>query len=112
MGSYVMAIYRPKEDKDVELLGCVRSHMDVLRQEDLVSDVEPIMLRSKDGTILEIFEWKSEEAFDAAHRNPHVRALWERFSQCCTHATLGSLPEAEKAFPHFETLETELPYAD
>ena len=112
MGSYVIAIYQPKDGKDVELLGCVRSHIDVLRDEDLVTEVEPLLLRSPCGSILEIFEWKSEEAVAAAHHNPAVRSLWERFNECCTYGTLSSLPHADKPFPHFELLDVELPYAD
>jgi hypothetical protein len=109
---YVIAVYQPKCDKHVELVGCVRSHMEALREEDLVSDVGSLMLRAQDGSIIEIFEWKSDEALSASHRNPKVRALWARFAECCKPGTLATLPEAMEPFPHFEVLETELPYGD
>ena len=112
MGSYVIAIYQPKDGKDVELLGCVRAHIDVLRAEDLVTEVEPLVLQAPDGAILEIFEWKSVEAVAAAHQNPAVRALWGRFEECCTYGTLAELPHADRPFPHFAPLDMELPYAD
>ena len=109
---YVIAVYQPKCEKHVEMLGCVRSNMEALREADLVSTAEPIMLRAQDGAIIEIFEWKSDEAFNAAHPNPHVRALWARLTGCCAPGTLAALPEAMKPFPHFEVLHTELPYGD
>ncbi len=52
--------------------------------------------------IVEIFEWKSPEAVEAAHKNAAVLALWNRFSACSTFATLAELPGAATPFPHFE----------
>jgi hypothetical protein len=36
-------------------------------------------MRSADGTIIEIFEWVSQEAIAGAHSNSAVLALWKRF---------------------------------
>ncbi|HEY1580986.1 MAG TPA: hypothetical protein VGF82_28290 [Terracidiphilus sp.] len=36
-------------------------------------------MRSADGTIIEIFEWVSQEAIAGAHSNSVVLALWKRF---------------------------------
>ena len=112
MGEYVIAIYRPKEGKEAELLGCVRSHLPVLRAEDLVTEREALVLRAPDGAIVEIFEWKSAEAVAAAHDNAAVRALWARFDACSTFGTLSTLPGAETPFPSFELINPDLPYSD
>ena len=40
-------------------------------------------MRARDGMIIEISEWKSREAIDAAHKNPNVLALWEKFFAVC-----------------------------
>jgi hypothetical protein len=112
MGEYVIAIYRPRDGMESDLMGCVRSHMPVLREENLVTEREALVLRAPDGAIVEIFEWKSREAVDAAHHNPAVRALWARFDACSTSGTLESLPGAGAPFPHFELIDPDLPYAD
>jgi hypothetical protein len=112
MGAYVIAVYRPKQGKEAELLGCVRSHMPVLRAEDLVTEQEAVVLRAPDGAIVEIFEWKSEEAVAAAHTNAAVRALWARFDACSTFGTLATLPGADTPVPHFELIQADLPYSD
>jgi quinol monooxygenase YgiN len=108
MGAYVIAIYKPKPGQDAELLACVRAHLPILRQEDLVTEREALVLRAPDGALLEIVEWKSQDAVDAAHHNAAVRALWARFDACCTFGTLAALPGADGPFPHFALVEPEL----
>lgn len=108
MGEYVIAVYRAKEGKDTDLLGCVRSHMPVLRAEGLVTEREALVLRAPDGAIVEIFEWASKEAIEKAHHNEAVKALWARFDACCTFGTLATLPGADGPFPHFELLRSDL----
>jgi hypothetical protein len=59
------------------------------------------ILCAENGTLLEIFEWTSQAAIDAAHANPAVLALWERYAACCDYVTLCDLPEARAVFPGF-----------
>jgi len=65
-GVCVIAAYRPKPGKEDGLLELVRSRVPTLRQEGLVSDRAPTIMRAGDGTIIEVSEWKSREAIDAA----------------------------------------------
>jgi quinol monooxygenase YgiN len=102
MGHMVIAAFRPKPGKDADLLACTRDHLPILRAEGLVTERPSVVLRAQDGSLLEIFEWKSQAAVDAAHTNPRVLALWERYSACCDYITLGDLAEAASMFPHFE----------
>jgi hypothetical protein len=98
----VMALFRPKPGKDGELLACMRDHLPVLRGEGLATDRPSTILRASDGTLVEIFEWASQAAIDAAHHNPAVGKLWSRYSACCDYVTLADLPEAREMFPGFE----------
>jgi quinol monooxygenase YgiN len=102
MVNMVIAAFRPKPGKDADLLACTRDHLPVLRAEGLVTERPSVVLRAQDGSLLEIFEWKSQGAVDAAHTNPRVQALWERYSACCDYITLGDLAEASSTFPHFD----------
>jgi len=102
MGQMVIAAFRPKPGKESDLLACTRDHLPILRAEGLVTARPSLVLRAHDGSLLEIFEWQSQAAVDAAHANPRVLALWKRYEACCDYITLGDLAEARSMFPHFD----------
>jgi len=101
-GVVVIVAYRPKPGKENELVDLVRGRVPTLRKEGLVSDRVPTIMRSRDGTIVEVSEWKSREAIDAAHKNPNVLAMWNQFFALCDCVPLKSLAEAEEMFAGFE----------
>jgi quinol monooxygenase YgiN len=103
-GIIVIVAYRPKPGRESELLEIVRSRVPALRKEDLVTDRVPVLMRAKDGTIIEVSEWKSREAIEAAHGNPRVLALWDEFFAVCDCVPLKTVPEAETMFAGFEPI--------
>jgi len=78
-GVCVIVAYRPNSGKESELLELVRSRVPTLRKEELLTDRAPIIMWARDGTIIEVSEWKSQEAIEAAHKNPNVLAMWNKF---------------------------------
>ena len=42
-------------------------------------------MRAVNGSIVEVFEWKSSEASNQAHKNVAVQALWAEFSEVCDY---------------------------
>lgn len=106
MSEIVIAAYRPHEGKQDALLEVVREHFTVLRAEELVTERAPIVMRSRiDGTIVEVFEWRSAEAVEAAHTNERVLEMWRRFSAVADYVGMASLSECEQPFPHFDPVE-------
>ena len=105
-GIIVIVAYRPKPGRDAELLELVRARVPTLRKEDLVTDRVPVIMRAKDGTIIEVSEWKSHEAIEAAHKNPRVLAMWDKFFTACDCIPLNTVPEAETMFAGFEPVPT------
>jgi quinol monooxygenase YgiN len=101
-GVVVIVAYRPKPGKESELVDLVRSRVPTLREEGLVTDRAPTIMRSRDGTIIEVSEWKSQEAIGAAHKNPNVLAMWNKFFAICDCVPLKTLAEAEEMFAGFE----------
>jgi hypothetical protein len=101
----VFALYRPHEGKGAELLKAVAMHYPVLRKLELITDRAPVVARAKDGSIVEVFEWVSEEAARKAHEHPEIAAVWESMGKVGDVAALSSLPEAQRPFPHFEPVE-------
>jgi quinol monooxygenase YgiN len=101
-GIIAVVAYRPKPGREHELLQLVRSRVPTLRKEGLVTDRMPTVMRSRDGTLIEVSEWKSHAAIDAAHRNPNVLAMWDKFFALCDCVPLKTLAEAEEMFAGFE----------
>ena len=104
-GVVVIVAYRPKPGNEGELLDLVRSRVPTLRKEGLVTDRTPTMMRAGDGTIIEVSEWKSHEAIEAAHKNPNVLAMWNKFFAVCDCVPLKTLAEAEEMFAGFAPIE-------
>ena len=104
MGSISVACYKPKPGCDDALLEMVRNHLPPLRAEGLVTDRASIVMRAGDGTIIEVFEWVSQEAIAGAHNTPVVLELWKRFEGVCTYAIPSNIVEFSKMFAHFEPL--------
>jgi hypothetical protein len=100
----VFALYRPNAGKDAELLELVRRHCPTLRKYELITDRAPVICRSENGTIIEVFEWVSDDAHKRVHELPEIAAIWERMAQIGDMPALGSLPEAKHTFPHFTPL--------
>src|SRR5207244_7385737 len=102
IGICVIVAYRPTPRKEREVLALARDRVPTLRKEGLVTDREPVIMRAKDGTIIEVSEWKSREAIDAAHKNPNVLTMWDKFFAVCDCVPLKTLPEAEEMLARYE----------
>lgn len=97
----VIAIYRPKKDKLEELEVLVKKHFGTLKEYGLTTNRDSFLARSSDGSILEVFEWKSAEAAEKAHDHPAIAKVWEAMAVVCDFGSLEQLPEAKMRFPHF-----------
>ena len=93
MGSIAVACYKPRPGCEQALLDLVRNHLPPLRAEGLVTERASIVMRTADGTIVEVFEWVSKEAIAGAHSNPVVLDLWKKFEAVCFYETPSNLPE-------------------
>ncbi len=105
MTKIVFAIYRPNEGKDAELRALIAQHVPALRTLGLVTRRDPILVRSRDGAYVEIFEWISDDAARSAHEHPQIAEIWEQMGVVGRFAKLNQLPEATSEFPHFEPVE-------
>ena len=105
MGRFVIVAYTPKSGKEKDLLAAVRKHLEVLRAEQLVTDRPAYVMRAGEGSIVEIFEWRSAEAIEQAHSNPAVQALWEEFGAACDFTPISNLAEAQQMFAEFDAVD-------
>jgi quinol monooxygenase YgiN len=105
MGRIVIAGYRPKPGKSEALRALVGSHLSRLRAEGLVTARAAVVMEAEDGTILEVFEWRSKEAIVEAHDNDAVQAMWQEFAAVCDYVPVADVAEAQALFSEFSPLD-------
>lgn len=101
-GRIVIVGYKPKPGKINDLIRLVNQHHSRLGKIGLVTDRKPVIAKAEDGTVVEIFEWASEEAIQSAHEHPEVNKMWEEFSEVCEYVPVGELPEMSRLFSEFD----------
>lgn len=106
MSRVVIAAFRPKPGMSEELLRLVQRHWGVLDEQGLVTPRARFVMQAKDGTVVEVFEWKSPEAVERAHGNPVVLRLWSEFEAACDYVPIGALEEAGHLFSEFDAIAT------
>ncbi len=104
MSRFVIAAFKPKPGMQHALLAVVEKHWRVLQAQGLVTDRPRYAMQAGDGTIVEVFEWRSAEAVEQAHRNPAVLALWAEFETACEYVPVSALAEAQHPFSEFQAL--------
>jgi len=101
MGRIVIVAYKPKPGKAQALKALTKTHVPRLKKEGSVTDREAIMMETADGTIIEVFEWLSEEAIKNAHSSPEVLKMWGEYAEVCDYVPLNTLSEANAMFADF-----------
>ncbi len=105
MGCFAIVAYRPHPGKEQRLLELTREHLPILRSQGMATDRPSYAMRAADGTVIEVFEWKSREAIASAHENPVVQAMWARYGEVCDYIRLADLKECSDLFAGFEPLD-------
>lgn len=101
MGVMVIVAYRPRPGKQALLLDLTKEHLSVLCEQHLATERPSYAMQANDGTVIEVFEWKSKEAITAAHTNPVVLKMWERYAEACEYVPLASVKECSDMFAEF-----------
>ena len=101
MGRIVIVAYRPKAGKEKELYALTKTHYSILKQINLVTDLKPTIMLAKDGSVVEVFEWVSDEAIQQAHTHPEVLKMWAAYGEVCDYIPLNQLEESGDMFAGF-----------
>jgi hypothetical protein len=104
MGRIVIACYKPKPGKEASLRELMQEHMPILRSQKLVTERESVLMVAGDGTIIEVFEWRSREAIESAHTNPVIQEMWGRYAEVCDYVPVTTVAEAAQLFSEFDPL--------
>lgn len=104
MGRIVIVGYKPKHGKQAELEQLMKTHLPILHAAGLVTDRESIIVRAEDGTIIEVFEWKSKDAMNSAHEHAEVLEMWAAYEACCDYVPVAEIAEISNLFSEFTPL--------
>ena len=104
MGRFVIAAFKPKPAMQPQLLVVVEKHWRILHAQGLVTDRPRHAMQSADGTVIEVFEWRSPEAIEQAHHDPAVLALWAEFESVCDYVPISAVSESQQPFSEFQAL--------
>lgn len=108
-GVIVICAYRPLPGCEEALDDLVAEHAPSLRAAGFVTARAPVIAKAKDGTVVEVFEWASQQAIDLAHADEMVRAIWERFEAVCETVPVAEVAEAKDLFSAFAPVEGRSP---
>jgi hypothetical protein len=97
----VIVAYKPKAGMESKLKKLAIDHYPRLKAQQLVTDRTPILMEAQDGTIIEVFEWKSAEAIQQAHTNKAVGEMWMEFNEACEYVPIGQIPENSNLFAEY-----------
>lgn len=104
MGIIVISSYKPLAGKEAGLFEVVKTHVPILRELGLATARPVNIMRSSNGTIVEVFEWVSKDAINEAHKNPRVLQMWKEFEAVCEYESLSNLDESKHPFSEFTPL--------
>ncbi len=71
---------------------------------DVIDYYNTVIAQSKDGTIIEVFEWTSLNAIHAAHQHPAVSDIWEKMTLIADFLPMSVLAKGQNPFPGFKVL--------
>ncbi len=104
--TFAMPMYKAiKEENQSKLREILKKHVQTLRKYELITNAPVMLLESEDGTLMELFEWKDENASRVAHEHPAIRKIWGEMEGILEFPVLSNLPEANRRFPNFVVLE-------
>lgn len=106
MEGSILAIagYKPKEGQEEALMDLVNKHLPKLRELGLATDRNNYVAKSADGRIIEVFEWTSGNAVNAAHQHPAISDIWEKMTLVADFLPMNSLPEGNGPFVSLEMI--------
>jgi hypothetical protein len=98
------ATYKPKPAQEEALMKLVERHLPKLRELGFATERENYIAKSQDGTIIEVFEWESMSAVNAAHQHPAISDIWEKMTLVADFLPINKLSEFNGPFADFKIL--------
>jgi hypothetical protein len=104
MRHIALILYSPRKGREQELVDMLQNNIPVMRKLGLVTDREQIIARSKDGSILQVFEWKRDDSQDQAMAHPVCQDMWLKVGNISEFQKPVAVAEFNEVFSMFETI--------
>jgi hypothetical protein len=105
MGVMVIVAYRPRPGKQALLLALTHEHLGAPRAASLATERPSYAMQASDGTVIEVFEWKSKEAITAAHTRSSRAEDVGKYAEACEYVPLANVKECSDTFAEFVPIE-------
>jgi len=102
-----IVLYRPRKGKDEDLVKMIKDHFPFLRKEGFITERKTLAMKTKDGSIMVLFEWTSPESIVKAEAHLGVQEIWMQVSKISDFDKPASVKEMQEIFPDFEAIELE-----
>lgn len=104
MSKIAIIVFKPRKDKDQELIELMLENIPILRKLGLVTYREQIIAKAKDGSIVQIFEWVDEDSYERAQALPLVQEIWMKTSKISDFQKPISIDEFQEPLSMFDTV--------
>jgi len=98
-------VYKPYKGREQELLPAVKASYVDLVKSDYVTRDAPKLMKTTNGSIILIFDWKSEEMINRAQADPIIQNHWMKLAKLCEFEKSANLVEFQQPFSQFEAIE-------
>lgn len=102
-----IVLYRPRKGKDEEVLNMIRDHFPFLRRLGFLTERKVMAMRTREGSIIVVFEWVSAESIAKAEVHERVQEIWMQVSKISDFDKPGTAKELNEVFPDFEPIDIE-----
>ncbi|HET8937099.1 MAG TPA: protein tyrosine phosphatase family protein [Polyangiales bacterium] len=103
MGCIATVCYRAKPGKEEALHALCATHYARLYVQGFVSRRLPVFMTARDGTVVQVLEWKSQHAIEAARHSPRISELRGEYQDVSDLVPLASLSEAAGPLALFDS---------
>jgi heme-degrading monooxygenase HmoA len=107
MSRVAIVLYRPGKGKEEELVEHLRGAFPMMRRNGFITDRKATGMKTKDGRLIVVFEWTSEEAIERAGEHPEVQEKWMEVDRLSAFDRAASVPEFQRSLPDFEYINIE-----
>jgi hypothetical protein len=104
MHHIALILYSPRKGREQELIEMLQHNIPVMRKLGLVTDREQILAGTKDGSIIQIFEWKSQDSQEQAMAHPVVQEMWLKAGNISEFQKPAAVAEFNEVFSMFKTI--------
>jgi hypothetical protein len=103
MGLMGIVAYRANEGSERKLLSLLKKQAPLLKSLGGISECS-FLMKSVDGSIISVFEWKSMAAKRTAMKSEELMNLWEEIGKHGEMVKLSTIPECREVISNFKSI--------